>query len=131
MAFDGELASRVREVLASRNDVTEKKMFGGLAFMVAGHMCCGIDSRNFMLRVGPDRYEAALNQRYVKPMDFTGRPLKGFVYVMPDGIKTKRDLARWIGMGLEFVETLPAKTGKAKSAKKVKVLRKPGARRPR
>lgn len=124
MAFDSELASRVREVLAVRNDVTEKKMFGGLCFMVAGHMCCGIASRNFMLRVGPDQYETALNQRYAKPMDFTGRPLKGFVYVMPDGIKTKRDLTRWIGMGLDFVENLPAK-----GVKKVKSSKKPGARR--
>lgn len=118
MAFDIELASRVREVLAARNDVTEKRMFGGLCFMVRGHMCCGIDSSNFMLRVGPGQYEKALNQRHARPMDFTGRPLKGFVYVVPDGLKTRRDLARWIGMGLTFVESLPAKTAKKAKAKK-------------
>lgn len=116
MAFDIELASRVREALAARNDVTEKKMFGGLCFMVRGHMCCGIDSNNFMLRVGPDQYEAALNRRHAKPMDFTGRPLTGFVYVVPDGLKTKRDLAGWLKMGLDFVESLPVKA--AKKAKK-------------
>lgn len=120
MAFDIELASRVREALSARNDVTEKKMFGGLAFMVRGHMCCGVDNRNFMLRVGPDQYEKALAQRHAKPMDFTGRPLKGFVYVAPDGLATRRDLARWLGLGLAFVESLPekaakkTKTGKAK-----------------
>lgn len=118
MAFDAELASRVREALSARNDVTEKKMFGGLCFMVRGHMCCGIDSRNFMLRVGPDRYQAALGKRHARPMDFTGRPLTGFIYVAPGGLKTRRDLAAWLKMGLDFVESLPAKTAKKTKAKK-------------
>ncbi|MBX7198756.1 MAG: TfoX/Sxy family protein [Rhodospirillaceae bacterium] len=117
MAFDVELASRMREVLAVRNDVTEKKMFGGLCFMVRGHMCCGIARENFMLRVGPDRYEEVLSRRHARPMDFTGRPLKGFVYVAPAGLKAKRDLVRWIGLGLDFVESLPAKTAKKAKAK--------------
>lgn len=120
MVFDNELASRLREALATRNDVTEKKMFGGLCFMVGGHMCCGIDSKNFMLRVGPDQYGKALAQRYAKPMDFTGRPLKGFVYVVPEGLKTKRSLARWLGMGLAFVESLPKKAAKKAKAKKAR-----------
>jgi TfoX/Sxy family transcriptional regulator of competence genes len=112
MAFDEILASRVRQVLSARNDVTEKKMFGGLCFMVGGHMCCGIDAGNFMLRVGPEAYDAALARAHARPMDFTGRPLKGFVYVAPAGLKTKRDLTRWLGMGVDFVESLPAKAAK-------------------
>lgn len=112
MAFDQIFASRVREVLSSRNDVTEKKMFGGLCFMVRGHMCCGIDKANFMLRVGPDQYEKVLAQKHARPMDFTGRPLKGFVYVAPEGLKAKRDLTRWLGLGLDFVESLPRKVAK-------------------
>lgn len=130
MAFDVELASRVREALAARNDVTEKKMFGGLCFMVRGHMCCGIDRENFMLRVGPDQYEAALGKRHAKPMDFTGRPLKGFVYVVSDGLATKRDLVRWLKMGLDFVESLPAKAAKTvekKDSKKSGAPRRRGS----
>lgn len=112
MPFDPVLASRVREVLSARNDVTEKKMFGGLCFMVAGHMCCGLAANRFMVRVGPEEYAAALALRHARPMDFTGRPLTGFIYVAPEGLKTKRDLARWIGMGLDYVESLPAKKPK-------------------
>ncbi len=112
MAFDQILASRVREILAVRNDVSERKMFGGLCFMVRGHMCCAVEKADFMLRVGPEEYAAALKHKHARPMDFTGRPLTGFIYVAPAGVKTKRDLARWIGMGVDFVESLPAKKPK-------------------
>lgn len=122
MAFDQILASRVREILAVRNDVTERKMFGGLCFMVRGHMCCAVERTSFMLRVGPDAYDAALTLRHTRPMDFTGRPLTGFIYVAPAGLKTKRDLTRWIEMGLDLVESLPVKKTKEK---------KPKARQPR
>ena len=84
-------------------------MFGGLAFMVNGHMCCGIVGRNFVVRTGPKQYEAALSKPHARPMDFTGRPMRGFVYVGPDGCQLTRDLKAWIQRGLHFVLSLPPK----------------------
>ena len=84
-------------------------MFGGLAFMVNGHMCCGIVGRNFVVRTGPIQYEAALSKPQARPMDFTGRQMRGFVYVGPDGYRLTRDLKAWIQRGLHFVLALPPK----------------------
>ncbi len=109
MAYDERLAGRIRDVLANRGDVVEKKMFGGLAFMVKGNMCCGVVGDELMARVGPDGYQAALKRPHARPMDFTGKPLKGFVYVAPEGSAAPDALESWIGLALEFVETLPAK----------------------
>ncbi len=109
MAYDERLAERIREVLRGRGDVFEKKMFGGLAFMVRGNMCCGVVGDDLMVRVGPDGYEAALERPHARPMDFTGKPLKGFVYVAPEGIATRPTLETWVGLARDFVETLPAK----------------------
>jgi TfoX/Sxy family transcriptional regulator of competence genes len=103
MSYDEQLAKRVRKCLASRSDVVEKKMFGGLCFMVGGAMCCGLTKTDFMVRVGPERYDEALAQPHARPMDFTGRPLKGMVYVAPEGIRTDGALARWVRRGLEFL----------------------------
>src|SRR5687767_6880584 len=103
MSYDGKLATRVRKALAGRGDVVEKKMFGGLCFMVNGSMCCGLTKTGFMVRVGPVQYEGALAEPHARPMDFTGRPLKGMVYVAPEGLRTEAALARWIGRGLAFV----------------------------
>jgi TfoX/Sxy family transcriptional regulator of competence genes len=103
VSFDQELAARVRALLASRDDVVEKKMFGGLCFMVGGAMCCGLTKTDFMVRVGAERYDDALAQPHARPMDFTGRPLKGMVYVAPEGLRTDAALARWVRRGLEFV----------------------------
>lgn len=89
--------------------MVEKKMFGGLSFMVKGNMCCGVVGDELMARVGPDGYEAALKRPHARPMDFTGKPLKGFVYVAPEGFADRADLEGWIGLALNFVETLPAK----------------------
>ncbi len=85
MSYDEEAAARVRRILSGRSDVVEKRMFGGLCFMVNGGMCCGLTNAAFMVRVGPDQYEDALAQPHVRPMDFTGRPLAGLVYVDPSG----------------------------------------------
>ncbi len=109
MAYDEGLAQRIREHFQVRHDVEEKKMFGGLCFMVSGHMCCGIVDNNLMARVGPDNYESFLKKDAVKEMDFTGKPLKGFVYVTPDGIATDSDLKDWITSCTKFVESLPPK----------------------
>jgi TfoX/Sxy family transcriptional regulator of competence genes len=109
MAYDEDVAFRIREALAAQRGVTEKKMFGGLAFMVNGHMCCGLAKGNLMVRVGPDQYEEALAQPYAREMDFTGRPMKGIVYVDSAGYDSDRDLRAWVDRGLAFVTSLPPK----------------------
>jgi TfoX/Sxy family transcriptional regulator of competence genes len=103
MSYDEKLAARIRRVLSRRDDVVEKKMFGGLCFMVGGSMCCGLTKTDFMVRVGPTQYEEALAQPHARPMDFTGRPLKGMVYVAPEGLRTEAALAAWIRRGLAFL----------------------------
>ena len=109
MAFDEGVAQRIREVLDAEPEVVEKKMFGGLAFMIGGHMCCGVADAKLMPRVGKDAYSGALTEPHVEPMDFTGRPLTGFVYVLEEGIESERDLVAWIDRCVSFVESLPPK----------------------
>jgi len=109
MAFDDRLARRLRETLADRNDVVEKRMFGGIAFMVSGNMCCGIIGDTLMARVGPEHYESALQRPHAREMDFTGRPMKGFVSVDPKGFESGADLRAWVDLCLEFTESLPPK----------------------
>lgn len=109
MAYDEGVAQRLREALADRPDVVEKKMFGGIAFMVAGHMCCGIVGEELMARVGPDQYDAALKEPHAREMDFTGRPLKGFIYVGVEGFASDADLETWIARCGQFVRSLPPK----------------------
>jgi TfoX/Sxy family transcriptional regulator of competence genes len=109
VAYDERLASRVREILAEGGDADERKMFGGLAFMVNGHMCCGIREGDLMLRLGPDQAEKALDEPDVRPMDFTGRPLKGYVYVAGSGVATEAELRRWLQLARDFIATLPPK----------------------
>jgi len=108
MAYDERLAERVRAVLKARRGITEKKMFGGLSFLLRGNMFCGIVADELMVRVGPDAYEAALAQRHARVMDFTGKPLRGYVYVAAAGIKGAA-LRPWVERGLDFARTLPAK----------------------
>src|SRR5712691_3014080 len=100
MSYDEKTADRVRRILSTRGDVVEKKMFGGLCFMVNGSMCCGLTKTDFMVRVGPDQYEEALAQPHARPMDFTGRPLAGMVYVAPAGLRRAAALAKWVGRGV-------------------------------
>ena len=85
MAYDEGLAERVRTYFGRRRDVEEKQMFSGLTFMVNGKMCCGLTSTDLMVRVGPEAYEKALARKHARPMDFTGKPLVGMVYVAPKG----------------------------------------------
>jgi len=86
-------------------------MFGGLAFLVAGNMAVGILGDTLMVRVGGDAYEQALARHHAREMDFTGRPMRGFVLVDAPGIRTKHTLERWVDRGLDFAESLPAKPG--------------------
>ncbi len=109
MAFDEGIAERLREVLAEMPEVFERKMFGGIAFMVYGHMSCGVIGDILMVRVGPEQYPEALQRPHAREMDFTGKPLNGFVYVDPPGFESDEDLASWVGMSLGFVTTLPPK----------------------
>jgi TfoX/Sxy family transcriptional regulator of competence genes len=108
MAYDEKLADRMRDVLVTEPGVTERKMFGGLAFMVRGHMACGVLGDDLMLRLGADGAESALEQPRVRPMDFTGRPMKGMVFVDPAGLRGAA-LRRWVGRAVSFVASLPPK----------------------
>lgn len=103
MAYDERLAMRIRPLLEG-HDVREQRMFGGLTFMVAGKMACGVVGDVLMVRVGPDASADSLAQPHTRPMDFTGRPMKGMVYVDPQGTRTKRQLGAWVARGVRFVE---------------------------
>ena len=107
MAYNQELAGRVRRLLAGEPGVIEKTMFGGCTFMVMGNMCCGVLKNDLVVRIGQDRYQEALAQSSTRPMDFTGRPLKGMVYIAPEGLTTDDALKDWINWGLSFVRSLP------------------------
>ena len=102
MAHDEQLAARVRSLLADRDDVAERRMFGGLAFMVAGRMAVAILGDTLLVRLGADGADAALDEPHVRPMDFTGRPSRGSVYVAPEGTATDAALADWVGRGVAF-----------------------------
>ncbi len=110
MAYDEQLADRIREVLADAPDLGERKMFGGIAFMLGEHMVCGIVRDDLMLRLGPEGVDAALGEPHTKPMTFTGPPMRSMVFVEPAGIRGDDELAAWIGRAREFVATLPPKT---------------------
>jgi len=109
VAYSEQLAVRARAALAASRDLEERQMFGGLAFMVNGHMCCGIVGEELMVRVGPDLYESSLAQPFTREMDFTGQPLQGMVYVGSEGIESERQLGQWVQRGLAYISTLPPK----------------------
>ena len=109
MAYDEGLATRVRRLLATRRDVVEKAMFGGLAFLVRGHMTVGLVKDDLIVRVAPGDVEALLDDPHPRPMDFTGRPMRAFVVVGAPALRRDEDLARWIREATAFVATLPAK----------------------
>lgn len=109
MAYAERDGERVREALSECDDVVEKKMFGGLCFMVSGHMAVGLTDAELMVRVGPDAWEEALADEHAREMDFTGKSLKGFVYVDPAGWNTKKSLASWVRRGVLHAQSLPPK----------------------
>lgn len=109
MAYDAKLADRIRNYFSGKKNIEEKKMFGGLAFMMDGHMCVGATDHRLMARVGPRNYEKALKDMYATIMDFTGKPLNGFVYVEPEAIKSDNGLHTWIKQCEAFVSSLPPK----------------------
>lgn len=121
MACDEGLAERVREVVGP---CVERAMFGGLAFLRDGHMACGVLGDELVVRVGPDAYDEALGLPHVRPMDFTGKPLRGYVYVAAEGLASDAALAAWVARGTAFVATLPPKVAKPARRKKTAAKRR-------
>jgi TfoX/Sxy family transcriptional regulator of competence genes len=109
MNYDPEAAERIRRLLSGRDDVAEKKMVGGLSFLISGNMCCGVTGPALMIRVGRGARQQALQEPHVRPMQFAGRDLSGFVCVDPAGFAADDALARWVQRGLDFVAGLPVK----------------------
>lgn len=108
MPHDPDLADRMRAVLRSRRGITEKRMFGGLCWLQHGNMLCGLETRRWMFRVGADRHDEAMRRPGAQVMDFTGRPMRGFVWVAADDTDTKA-LRDWVAYAAKFVATLPPK----------------------
>jgi len=109
MAFDERLADRVRRALADQRGVVEKKMFGGIAFMLRGNMCCGVLRDDLVVRVGPAAHEVELKRPHARVMDFTHKPMKGYLYVGPKGVAGTAALRSRLKPALAFVATLPRK----------------------
>ena len=118
MAYDEQTAERVRRILSGRSHVVEKKMMGGLCFMVKGAMCCSVSGRGgVMVRVGPDAHQQTLREPHVTAMEMRGRVMTGFVRVAPDGYRTDAALRKWVERGLDYVATRPAKSAAGKKQK--------------
>lgn len=109
MAFDEALADRIRDALAPRPEITERKMFGGIAFMLAGHMAVGVIGDDLMVRLDPEDAAKALREPHTRPMDFTGKPAKNMVYVNAEGTASDEDLAAWVDAGADYAASLPPK----------------------
>jgi hypothetical protein len=121
MAYDELLAKRIRSILTPhQKHLEEKKMIGGLCFMYKGKMSCGIVKEDLMVRVVPEKYESSLKMLHCRVMDFTGKVLKGFLYVDKEGIRTEKQLRSWLDLGIEFVDKQVPKTKKTKVKKPVK-----------
>jgi len=109
MPYDEGLAQRIREALEGRPGVAEKRMFGGMAFMINGNMACGVIKDDLMIRVGPDGYEKSLSMAHTRRFDFTGKPLRGFIVVAATGFEDDDALRKWVMKGVDFASSLPAK----------------------
>jgi TfoX/Sxy family transcriptional regulator of competence genes len=109
MAFDESLATRIRDALARKRGVEEKKMFGGVGFLLNGNLLVGVWKDSLIVRLGPDEGEAALREPHVREFDITGRAMKGWIMVEPDGVEDDDQLTGWIERALKFVKALPKK----------------------
>jgi TfoX/Sxy family transcriptional regulator of competence genes len=109
VAYDEALADRIREVLSARSEVSERNMFGGIVFMVAGNMACGVLREDLIVRLGEKEGEKALAEDGVRPFDFTGRPMKTTVYVSPERTADDTGLAEWVEAGADYAASLPPK----------------------
>ncbi len=117
MAYDETLGDRVRELVAPQTGSGEIKMFGGLCFTIGGNMCCGVVNEDLMLRLPPEEAERALDEEGVRPMDFTGKPMKGMVYVGPEVTADDDTLASLVDAAVGFASSLPPKKKKQKKQK--------------
>lgn len=132
MAYNEKVADRIREILAERNlkKVSEKNMFGGVAFMVNDKMCVGVTGDDMMARIDPEIYELALEKKGIRPMDFTGKPMKGYIYVDKTGMGKKAQLGFWIDLALEFNKIAKAaKKPAIKKAAAAKATKKAAAKK--
>jgi hypothetical protein len=109
MAFDEKLADRIREQLGPQRGLVEKKMFGGIAFLLNGNLCCGVNGNDLIVRLAPEQTDEVLSQQHTRRFDLTGRPMKGWILVEPTGLKTKAALAKWIQLSKDYAASLPAK----------------------
>ena len=112
MAYEEEFADRIRAALRGRMGFAERKMFGGVGFLLSGNMCVGIWKENLILRIGPEEYAGFLTRPHVKLFDITGRPMAGWIMVEPGGFTDAKALARWIDHAVNYVKVLPAKKNK-------------------
>lgn len=116
MAYNEKLADRVREIIAeTHKNIEEKKMFGGLCFMVNKKMCVGVEQQRLMLRIDPEKYESVLENDGCSPMDFTGRPMKGYVYVDADVLQTKKQLQHWLKLATDYNKIAQVSKKKSKA----------------
>lgn len=117
MAYDEKLAARVRLLLSRKHGLSERKMFGGICFMLRGNMCCGVLDNHLIVRVEAQDYDAAMNRPYTRVMDITGRPMRGFVVVLPKGYAAGKTLSEWVVVGARCARSLPTKAVKKKFRK--------------
>ena len=117
MAFNQNLVDRIRESLVNVKKVEEKNMFGGVCFMVDGKMCVGVVADEMMCRIDPNMDEIVLKKRGCRQMDFTGKPMKGYVFVSDEGMRTKEAFEYWVGLCLEFNSRAKASKKKSKKAR--------------
>ena len=108
MAYDLKLADRIRSELGEV-PMVEKKMFGGVGFLLNGNLACGVNKNDLIVRVDPEKHTGLLKKPHVRPFDMTGRPMKGWLVVEAEGVKTDKQLSRWLKEGVEFASTLPEK----------------------
>jgi TfoX/Sxy family transcriptional regulator of competence genes len=109
VAYDEALSERIRLALAGRDGITERKMFGGIGFMLNGNMCCGVHGEELIVRLGPEGGDRALDEPHTRPMDFTGRPMTGLVMVEPAALEADQELERWVDRAIGYVSVLPPK----------------------
>lgn len=109
MAFDTKLADRIRAALGERKGLTEKKMFGGIGFMLGGNMACGVHGEQMIVRLDPAETDDALARPHTRRFDLTGKPMKGWILMEPAGVATDDDLTRWVSVGAKYAESLPPK----------------------
>jgi hypothetical protein len=113
MALDERLATRVRKILDGRADFVEKHMFGGVCFMIRGRMCCGIIDDALMVRLDPSDADRLVDDAHVRPMDFTGKPMRGYLFVDAEGVASPKALQTWVSRSVAHLETMPIKRAKS------------------